>query len=428
MKLLFVTQYFPPETGAPQTRLFELATRLRRRGHEMTVVTALPNYPAGRIYPNYRGKLVMEEEINGVRVLRSWIVPSISSRSLARVASYASFAASSLVWGGLKIGRQDVTLIESPPLFIIPTGLMLARRARSRVVLNVSDIWPDTVVRMGRKVGRASLQAMYRLERFGYQRSDLVTLTTPTAAEQIRERFPSVDTAVISNGVDTGRFRPSLRDEQLRRSMGAGPGTFLAGYCGLHGLAQGLEAVVQAASRLRHREDVRFVLIGDGPTKADLQRQARSLDLERLIFLDRRPAKEMPAVVASLDASLVPLSARLPGTMPSKVYEALASGVPVVVSRGCEAEYLIEGSDTGETFEPLDGRGLGAAVERLASKDDGARAEMSRRCRSTAKRFDRDTIAEHAEDVFRSVLEGGHIPALAGADEARVHERADTHA
>lgn len=409
MRLLIVTQYFPPEMGAPQARLYELARRLQRKGHEITVLTAMPNYPTGRVFDGYRRRLRCTEDLDGIRVVRTWIYPSNSASTLPRLLSYASFVASSVLLGMWDLGRQDVVLFESPPLFLVPSGLVIGRATGARTIMNVSDIWPDIIVRMGHTTGGPFLKAMFWLEKFGYEHSDVVALTNPGAAAQIDERFASVRTTVISNGVDTTFFRPELRSEEVRASVGASEGDFLAGYCGLHGLAQGLEAVVDAAERLRDRPRIRFVLIGDGPTKARLVAAAREKGLENIAFLDRRPKSEMPAIVASCDVSLIPLLTRLPGTMPSKFYEALAAGTPPVAAAGCEAEPLIRKYDVGRVFEPLDGEDLAAQVADLADRPDEL-AGMRKRCRELARRFDRDTIAEQTDAILRAVAERRPLP------------------
>lgn len=409
MNLLIVTQYFPPEAGAPQARLYELATRLRDKGHTITVLTAMPNHPAGRVFDGYRRKIYMEENIDGLRVIRTWIYPSKSSRTLPRLLSYMSFVFSSVALGIWNLGRQDVVLFESPPLFLVPSGLIMGRVTGARIVMNVSDIWPDIIERMGRTTGGPFLKAMLWLEKLGYEHSDAVALTNPGAMQQINDRFPKVATTVISNGVDTKLFRPGLRSKDVRASLGADDADFLVGYCGLHGLAQGLEVVVDAAELLKDHPKIKFVMIGDGPTKEELIKATEKKGLRNLTFLDRRPKKEMPAILASCDVSLVPLIVHLPGTMPSKFYEALAAGVPVVVAKQCEAEPLVRQFNVGRMFEPLHGQEMAEAILDLAD-DPAEMARIRENCRKLAKRFDRDVIAERTNDVLVALAGGKPLP------------------
>jgi glycosyltransferase involved in cell wall biosynthesis len=214
---------------------------------------------------------------------------------------------------------------------------------------------------------------------------------------------------VISNGVDTTYFRPDLRSEAIRASLGAGPGDFLVGYCGLHGLMQGLEVVVKAAKRLENDPRIRIVMIGDGPTKQMLVGLAKELKVTNLAFHDVRPKKEIPAILSSCDASLVPLATRLPGTMPSKFYEALAAGTPPLIAKGCEAEPLVNQHGVGATFEPLDDAELASAVRGLAAEPERHR-RMREQCVALSKRFDRTVIAARTEKLLEAVAAGQALP------------------
>ena len=409
MKLVILTHNFPPEIGAKSARLFELAKRLTARGHQVRVITAMPNYPTGCTFDGYRGKVRMAEEVEGIPVVRTWIYPSNSSRALPRLCSSLSFTLSSMLLGPWRLGRQDVLLFDSPPLFLVPSGLAIGRITGARVIMNVSDVWPDIALRLGYPLGKLSLWLLRCLERLGYEKSDLVTLTNPTAMRQVEERFPQVNATVISNGADLDLFSPSLRSQGVRSSLGAGPEDFLVGYCGLHGLFQGLETVVEAAYRLRDHPRIRFVLVGDGPTKSGLVELARRRGLTNIRFESPVPRSEISAILASCDAGLAPLATELPGTMPSKVFETLASGVPVVVSAGCEGATLVQKFDAGRTFRPGDAHDLAAVLADLAtSLKEGKR--MGERGLAVAHRFDRDQIAIQAEEVLMAVIEGAPLP------------------
>lgn len=409
MRLVFLTQHYPPEMGAAAARLFELTKKLAALGHTVQVITALPNYPTGRIFDGYRGKLRMVDEVEGVRVIRTWLYPDNSSRLLPRALNYLSFATSSLLLAPWRLGRQDVVLFDTPPLSLVPVGLAIGQITGARVIMNVADLWPDVAVRLGYPVGRFSLRLLRLLERVGYQRSDVVSVTTPAARRQIRERFPSVETTVIRNGADLDLFRPSLRSQAVRTSLGAGPNDFLVGYCGLHGLFQGLEVIVEAAARLLDHPHIKFVLVGDGPIKERLVELARQRQLSNVRFEPPVPRTDIPAILASCDAGLVPLATEFPGTMPSKVYEILASGVPLVVSKGCEGETLVTRFNVGRTFRPRDHDDLVAVLVDLASHCREL-AQMRQHCLDLAKHFDRETVLLQTEAILRAVAEGNPLP------------------
>jgi colanic acid biosynthesis glycosyl transferase WcaI len=411
MKLLIVTQYFHPEMGAPQARLYELAKRLVCKGHGITVLTAFPNYPAGKLFPGYRGRLRMVERMEGIQVIRTWIYPSKSARTFPKLMSYLSFALSSVVLGCWRLGRQDVVVCESPPLFLVPSGLLIARLTGARSIMNVSDIWPDILVRMGYAKLGLQLSLMEWLEKFGYEHANAVAVTNPGAARQLKSRFPGIRTTLISNGVDTKVFRPELRSQAVRDGFGTGANGFLVSYCGVFGIAQGLEAVIGAANYLKDAPRIRFALIGDGPQKEAIVAMAHDKGLKNIHFYDPKPRNEIPAILASSDVSLVPLSTHLPGTMPSKFYEALASGTPPVVAKGCEAEALVSEHKVGRTFEPLDSQELADVLSEMAN-DPAHLSEMRNNCLGLSKRFDRDVIAERTEAVLRAVAEDKELPVV----------------
>jgi glycosyltransferase involved in cell wall biosynthesis len=409
MRIGILTQYFPPEMGAPQARLYELAVRLQARGHTITVITAMPNYPTGRVFSEYRRKILQITKMDGMRVIRTPIFPSKSANLIVRLISYMSFVTTSLVLGTGFVGRQDLLIVESPPLFLGLSGFPMSRLIRARMVLMVSDIWPDVAVRMGDMISEKQARILERLEGFVYRRSTCVALTNPGAVEQVRGRFPDVACNVISNGVDTTFFRPELRSEAVRQELGIKPGQFAAGYCGLHGIFQGLEVVVDAAERLRDNPRIRFVMIGDGPTKETLIARAQAKRLKNILFHPRQPKARMPEILASMDASLIPLAASLPGTMPSKVYEALAAGVPMVVTAGCEAEALIEKYHVGRLFAPACSAGLAAAVAELAANPT-LHATIQANAVKLAQRFDRNRIADRTETLLVAIAEGKPLP------------------
>jgi glycosyltransferase involved in cell wall biosynthesis len=411
VKLLIITQYYPPETGAPQARLSELAQRLRSMNYEITVLTAMPNYPTGKVFKGYRGKLKVTEELDGIRVVRTCIWPSKSAKILPRLISYISFAFTSVVLGFWGLGRYDVVLIESPPLFILPSGILIKRLVRANAIMMVADVWPECLIQTGHASDGLALKMMFWLEKFGYNHCQAVALTNPGARDHIRNRFPHLHdkVTVISNGVDTNMFRPELRSDDVHRQLGAAEGDFLVGYCGLHGIAQGLDVVVEAAKKLTGQPNIKFVMIGDGPTKERLAAKAKELDVRNLLFLDKKPKSQMPAILASLDASLITLKVRYPQTMPSKVYEALASGVPPIVAKGCQAEALVMSNDAGLSYEPGDADELAKAVKELADN-----RELWNRVRQNAiklsKRFDRNILAGRTAEIIEAVAQNRPLP------------------
>jgi glycosyltransferase involved in cell wall biosynthesis len=366
VKVGILTQYYPPEMGAAQARLSELAQRLRERGHEVVVLTSMPSYPTGKVFDGYGG-LFRRERRDGVEVLRTWSWPTLSTRVVPRTLSYLSFVASSALLGAVRLPRLDVLVTESPPLPLGVSGFLLSRLRRARWVVNVSDLWPESAVLLGvlRDQGRATRLA-YRLEQFCYRHAWRVSGQSREIRESIERRFPRVRTLELSGGVDTTLFEPGRRDDELRTRL-FGDRPVVAVYAGLHGIAQGLDQLLDAANRLRERDDLTIAFVGDGPLKSELVNRAGRLGLDNVRFLDVQPRETMPALLASADIALVPLVTRLPGAVPSKLYEAMASSVPVVLVADGEPRQILEAARAGIAVPPGDVAAIAAAIDRLAS-------------------------------------------------------------
>lgn len=403
MHITLQTQYYAPEIGAPQRRLGHLAETFARRGHRVTVLTAMPSYPRGKVYPGYGG-LWRVEDLGGVRIIRTFVRPSQSANLVPRLANYFSFVGSSAALGGLQLERCDYLMTESPPLFLGISGYLLARWKRARWIFNVSDLWPESAVRIGVVRSGWMLDSSLKLEEFCYRKAWLVTGQSQSIVDDIRERFPDVPTRLLSNGVDVKQFRVAgAAGESYARLHAAAP--CAAVYAGLHGLAQGLDQIVDAAGRLRDEKDVGIHLLGDGPTKAELIARAREARLENIAFHDPIPAQEMPAWLSGGDIAIVPLKTYIPGAVPSKLYEAMAAGLPVVLVATGEPARIVERHKVGIAVAPGDVDGLASALVTLA-RDPRLRREYGDNGRRAAEEhYDRNAINEkfavHLEEELR---------------------------
>jgi len=249
LHLVIHTQYYPPEIGAPQSRLSELATRATQQGHQVTVLTAMPNYPKGKIYHGYGG-FFRREQIDGVQVIRTCIYPTQKTDFIRRLTNYFSFVFSSAIFGSFSIRKVDYLLTESPPLFLGLAGFILSRINRSHWIFNVSDLWPITAVRLGviEKDGFAYKLSAW-LEAFCYQQAWLVSGQSKSIIDDISQRFPQCKTFHLSNGVDTTKFGTRYEMGSIRNHIEL-KDEFTIIYAGLHGIAQGLDQIIEAAARL----------------------------------------------------------------------------------------------------------------------------------------------------------------------------------
>ncbi|MFM2208252.1 MAG: hypothetical protein RL213_2227 [Bacteroidota bacterium] len=396
MRLLILTQYFPPEVGAPQNRLYELAVRLKKAGVDVTVLTAMPNYPRMVIHPEYAGKKYAMEEMGGITVHRSSIYVSTDRSIVKRLRNYFSFVLSSWRTGRRLDGPFDFIFCESPPLFLGISALLLARCFKARMIFNVSDLWPESAEKLGLVTNRVLLKAATILEERLYRSSSLITGQTQGIVRNIRSRFPQKEVYWLPNGVDLEYYNPDSFDRSWRTEAGFREQDFLVLYAGIIGHAQGLEVILDAAERLRDHPRIRFLMLGDGPEKERLTASAAGRRLTNVVFLDPVPKAKMPFVVSASDAAVVPLK-RLElfkGAIPSKIFESLAMRKPVLLGVEGEAkELFIEEGKCGIAFTPESDSELAEGVLKL-SGDKELLLRLGENARAyAASRFDRNRIA-----------------------------------
>ena len=414
MRIIFLTQYFPPETGAPQNRLFATATALQRRGAEVTVLTAMPNYPENRIHDPYRGSFYRRERMEGMDVHRAWIFVSRSRGILARLLNYFSFVLTALIVGLFKLKRSDVLFVESPPLFLGITAMWLARAKRTKLVFNVSDLWPESAVQLGLVTNRTLIDWSTRLEMRCYRRSALITGQTQGIVADISRRCPDKKVVWVPNGVDFAAIGAAneARTGDPRARLGIEARDLVLAYAGIIGHAQGLEVVLRAAALLREHPDIRFLLLGDGPEKAKLKALKDELGTPNVHFVDRIPRAELLTLMRAVDAVVVPLRRNdlFKGAIPSKIFEALALRKPVLLGVEGEArELFIEQGRSGLAFEPENEHALAGAVltyhaDRALIAKHGANGEAYVR-----DHFDRERISGRLWNALQNVMTGSSV-------------------
>jgi glycosyltransferase involved in cell wall biosynthesis len=396
MRILLLTQYFSPETGAAQQRLSDLARRLDLFGHEVTVLTSLPNYPSGRIFDGYRGRIFLEEQRDDIRILRTWAYTSPSRSLLRRLLNYFSFALLATWFGIWRAGKQDVVVVESPPLFLGIAGLILSRLRRAPMILNVSDLWPESAVALGILRNPTIIGPATALENYLYRNSYAITGQSQGIVRDIKARVPNIPVELITNGVDPERFVLSAgKREEVRRQFGFGE-RCVVGYTGLLGLAQDLDTVLDAAQMLaKSNPQISFVFFGDGPEKGRLEASATGRDLKNVRFFPPHPTDTMPAILSALDIAVVPLK-NLPlfrDVLPAKLFECMASKLPIVLAVDGEARQLLEKANGGIYVQPEDPAALADAIRKL-SADPSLRRDLGKNgSRYVFAHYDRGEIA-----------------------------------
>ena len=396
MRLLILTQYYPPEIGAPQNRLHELAIRLQKYGIEVEVLTALPNYPTMKIQEEYRHGKKREEEIDGIKVHRAYIFVSSSKHILLRLLNYFSFVWTSY-WRGRRLQKFDFIMVESPPLFLGYSAMALAKSLDARLIFNVSDLWPESAEKLGIVTNGSLLQMAYKLEAKCYQSARLITGQTQGIVTDIQMRFPKKEVYWLPNGVNAAFYDPAkLTTSDFRTKNGFKPEDILFFYGGILGHAQGLEVILFAAQQLSDVNNIHFIIQGSGPEKEKLIELKEKLQLVNVHFYQSVSKSEMPRILHAIDIALVPLK-NLPlfqGAIPSKVFEALAMEVPLLLGVDGEAKrHFIDQAKAGWYFEPENAIELATVIRSIvANPEDIKRAGENGR-KYVSQHFNRDQIA-----------------------------------
>lgn len=384
--------------GAPQNRLFELAVRLKKLGVEVSVLTAMPNYPEMKIHNGYEGQDYMYEEIEEIPVYRASIYLPKNKSVVQRLLNYFSFVYASAKVGKNKVGHVDVIMCESPPLFLGYTALYLKRIKNAKLLFNVSDLWPESAEKLGVVTNKQMLKLAYRLEKKLYQKSILVTGQTQGICKNINDRFPSIKTYWLPNGVDVSFYNPEKANGNWRKENGFLDTDVLFLYAGIIGLAQGLEIILNVAERLKVNSFIKFIFVGSGPEKDKLRLMTQEKQLSQVYFFDAVSKLHMPQIVQALDVSIIPLRKLdlFLGAIPSKIFENLAMEKPVILAVDGEArELFVNQGQCALYSEPENVDELTKNVLLLANNIN-LRHQLGKRGRIyVEEHFNRNTIAQN---------------------------------
>jgi colanic acid biosynthesis glycosyl transferase WcaI len=406
MRILYVSHYFPPEMGAPAGRVAGLSREWARTGHEVHVLTGFPHHPTGKIHPDYRRAFrrgYLHERVDGYDVHRTWIFPAANRGKIRRSLNYASFMASAALVGSLRMPRPDVVVATSPQLLCAVAGHLLAKRFGAPLVMEVRDLWPESLVAVG--ASRHSAPLVTLLERLAcemYRRaSHVVTITEAQRAAIVAEGVPAERVSVIPNGVDAVFFE----ETPARRTNGR----FVLTYIGTLGMAHKLETLLEAASLLRADTGVEFRIVGEGARRDALEARAKELQLSNVKFAGERPRGEVPRWIAESDACAVLLRRTevFLTVVPSKMLEIMAAGRPIILGVEGEALALLERARAGIGVAPESAEQLAAAICTL--RDNAAlAAQLGANGRAFVRQgFRRETLAaRYLELLERQKAEG----------------------
>ena len=378
LRITYWCQFFWPEVSAPSRRLLDFGRVWERQGHQVTIVTGMPNHPTGIVLPGYRRKLLGSEEKDGLRVLRSWVYASPNQAGAKKLIGHISFAATSLA-SGLRIGPTDVVIASSPTFFAAYSAWIVARARRASFVLEVRDLWPEAFVGLGVLQRGYITRVLEALARFLYRRSDRIVVVTESFAGRIAEQgISAAKITTITNGADIDWFSADVSDAAttLRRGLGLDQ-KFVVAYIGAHGVSHGLKSVMEAAARCSD-ERVVFLFVGDGSEKAALETYRAENSLANVVMLPSQPAESIREFYALADVCLVPLRdiALFEAFIPSKMFEIMAVGRPIIGSLRGEAKRILERSGAALVVAPESADALVGAIAEL-SRSPERRAAMA---------------------------------------------------
>jgi glycosyltransferase involved in cell wall biosynthesis len=416
LNILYISQYFPPEMGAPAARVSELSRHWARQGHDVTVLTGFPNHPDGVVRPEYRRQFrrLKCREIDGsVNVVRTWLLPFPNRKPYERVLNYISFFASAAMTGTF-LERPDVVIASSPQLLVGLAGWWIARLKRVPFVFEVRDLWPESLAAVG--IGKSD-SMLYRLLRriagFLYSKADHIVVVTPAFRDHLIDKWnvPSGKLSVVSNGVETGVFSPRNNATELREEFQV-QGKFVVSFIGTFGLAHGLETVIVAAEQLQSiAPDILFLLVGEGADRERIASIATEKHLANVRFVAQQPREKVPEFIAVSDVCLVLLkkSEVFKTVIPTKMLEFMSCARPVILGVEGQAGQILENSRAGICIPPQEPAALCEAIIRLRA-DASMRSTLGRNGREYILRnFSRERTAVDYMKALSEVLSGPAI-------------------
>lgn len=392
MRIVILTQYYPPETGAPQNRLHSLASNLIQLGANVEVVTAMPNYPKYEIFEGYKGKWYMKDKVDEVTVTRCYIFTTKKFGIVLRLVNYFSFTISSFIVALFKVKKGDLIVCESPPLFLGITAVFLKWIWGCKLVFNVSDLWPESAEKLNIINNKFLLKLAYNLANWIYKKSNLISGQTQGIVKAIELMQPSKKVYWLPNGFDYEKLGSFLNYESDPNS------DFIILYAGIIGHAQGLETILYTAEKLKHENLIKFYLIGDGPVKIDLMNIAKEKKLTNVFFLPNQTPSEVAIWLQKCKAYVVPLRKLdlFLGAIPSKLFEPLAFGKPILLGVDGEArELFIKKGKAGLYFEPENFEQLATSILQLYNNKALANELGNNGKEFVLKNFRRNKIAEN---------------------------------
>ncbi|MFH1963610.1 MAG: glycosyltransferase family 4 protein [bacterium] len=408
MRILFIHQYFLSPKEAGGTRHFEMARYLVKNGHQVTILASKVSYLTGVIQDKYRGSLWKEEELDKVRIIRTWAYSKVHKSFKHRMLSFFSFIASS-IWTSLFLGKYDVVIATSPPLFQGISGWIVSKLKRCPFIFEIRDLWPAFAIDMGELTNPTAIKLAKWLENFLYTRADHLISLTPAYSEYLIEQGVEKEKIfLIPNGVETDTFLPMTKDNWVRQEYKLN-GKFILTYGGAHGIANALGTILDCAKHLREYHDIVFLLVGDGKEKMNLARRKEDEEIDNLIFIDAQPKEKMPYFYAASDVCIATLQGieMFKKVYPNKLFDYMASARSTILTIDGEARQILEKANGGIYVEPENPEDMaGAILELYRNRELSERLGKNGRD-FVVKEFSRQKQAEKLRVMLEKIIGSG---------------------
>ena len=405
MHILFLTDNFPPESNAPANRTFEHARQWVASGHRVTIITCAPNFPDGQLFEGYKNRWFQTEQMGGITVIRVWSFMTRNAGFVLRLLDFFSFMVSGFL-GGLRVRDADIIIGTSPQFFTVCAAYCLAKVKQRPFVFEMRDIWPESLQAVGMSNAGLSVRLAAPVADYLYRRADHLIVVTHSFKAYLQDRGISGErVTVIPNGVDPDMFFPIPADISLQQELQL-EDKFVVGYLGTHGLAHGLESVVKAARLAGQTDDltaVHFITVGAG-AQFDRIKEIAS-DLDNFTMIGQVSRADILRYWSLLDASLIHLKASplFESVIPSKMFEAMAMGVPLLHGVGGESADIVRTSRSGVCFAAEQPEALLSAIRQI-SADKDAYQQMKTSCLSSAQNYNRASLANRMADCLQGVV------------------------
>ena len=402
MKILFLTDNFPPESNAPASRTYEHCVEWVAKGAAVTVITCTPNYPKGEVFPGYKNKLWQSEKMDGIRVIRVWTYISPNRGMFRRILDYISFCIMGFI-ASLFV-RTDVIVATSPQLFTAVGGYLASFFKRRPWVLEIRDLWPESIKAVGAMEESKILKMIDRVVLFLYRNADQVVVNTDSFKERIFKcGVPNNRIHVVKNGVHLHKYNLTEKSQPLLEKLNL-QNKFIVGYIGTHGMAHNLDFILECAVKVANPA-IHFLFVGDGAMKGRLLQKVKQLKLSNVTMLDAIPKGAVPEHISITDVALVQLKRTdtFKKVLPSKIFENAAMRKPILLGVEGEAKAVVESFGAGLAFEPENETDFLAKLESMY-EDKTQYAGFQKGCIKLAKAFDRKTLALKMYEVLRSLV------------------------